>query len=195
MFWWFTGYMALDQGCRPNRHEIGETAHRLFAERGYDQVSMSDVARTVGLSFEGLRNLFPTKEALVLGASADGPIWILDRFESMPKDLPSRYALKQAFVERIALFAEDRMRLWRSAVLTAPSELQQLVSLGVIERAALIAMVAERMGVEPQDDPRPSVMVTEVISAASHAYEIWLYDKSDQPLLELIKSSLDQIPD
>jgi AcrR family transcriptional regulator len=188
-------HMALDQGCRPDRHEISEKAQRLFAERGYDRVSMSEVAGAVGLSFEELRRMVPNKEALVLGASADGPIWILDRFESLPKDMPVWRALKAAFSERIALFSEERMRLWRSAVLTAPPELQQLVSLGVIERAALISMVAERMDVDPKDDPRPSVMVTEVISTVAQAYEIWLYDESSRPLMELINESLDQLPD
>jgi hypothetical protein len=170
-------HMALDQGCRPDRHEISEKAQRLFAERGYDRVSMSEVAGAVGLSFEELRRMVPNKDALVL------------------KDMPVWRALKAAFSERIALFSEERMRLWRSAVLTAPPELQQLVSLGVIERAALISMVAERMDVDPKDDPRPSVMVTEVISTVAQAYEIWLYDESSRPLMELINESLDQLPD
>lgn len=85
------------------------------------------------------------------------------------------------------------MQLWRLAALTAPPELQQLVALGVIERAALVAMVAERMGVDSKIDPRPSVMVTDVIGAVQEAYEIWLHGKSDRPLLVLLKESFSRI--
>lgn len=51
---------------RETRGRLGDVAARLFAERGYDEVSMSDVARAAGVSDQTVYNYFPTKPDLVL---------------------------------------------------------------------------------------------------------------------------------
>jgi AcrR family transcriptional regulator len=51
---------------RETRNRLADTAARLFAERGYDAVSMSDVAATAGVADQTLYNYFPTKPDLVL---------------------------------------------------------------------------------------------------------------------------------
>jgi AcrR family transcriptional regulator len=48
------------------RHQLADVAARLFAEHGYDAVSVSDVARTAGVSDQTVFNYFPTKPELVL---------------------------------------------------------------------------------------------------------------------------------
>jgi len=48
------------------RHRLGEVAARLFAERGYDAVAVSDVARAADVSDQTVYNYFPTKPELVL---------------------------------------------------------------------------------------------------------------------------------
>jgi AcrR family transcriptional regulator len=48
------------------RHQLADVAARLFAERGYDAVSVSDVARAAGVSDQTVFNYFPTKPELVL---------------------------------------------------------------------------------------------------------------------------------
>src|SRR5947209_13957750 len=47
------------------RQLIADTAARLFAERGYEQVAVSDVAREAEVAEQTLYNYFPTKEQLV----------------------------------------------------------------------------------------------------------------------------------
>jgi len=48
------------------RHRLADVAARLFAERGYDAVSVSDVARAADVSDQTVYNYFPTKPELVL---------------------------------------------------------------------------------------------------------------------------------
>lgn len=50
---------------RETRERLGDVAARLFAEHGYDEVSMSDVARAAGVSDQTVYNYFPTKPDLV----------------------------------------------------------------------------------------------------------------------------------
>jgi AcrR family transcriptional regulator len=47
------------------RQVISDVAARLFAERGYEQVAVSDVAREAEVSEQTVYNYFPTKEQLV----------------------------------------------------------------------------------------------------------------------------------
>jgi len=47
------------------RRLIAETAARLFAERGYEQVTVSEIARAAEVAEQTLYNYFPTKEQLV----------------------------------------------------------------------------------------------------------------------------------
>ncbi len=50
---------------RETRRQIAEAAVGLFAERGFEQVPVSDVARAAGVSVATVFNYFGTKEALV----------------------------------------------------------------------------------------------------------------------------------
>src|SRR2546428_13706616 len=47
------------------RRLIADTAARLFAERGYENVAVSDVAREAEVAEQTVYNYFPTKERLV----------------------------------------------------------------------------------------------------------------------------------
>ncbi|GAA1722419.1 TetR/AcrR family transcriptional regulator [Fodinicola feengrottensis] len=50
--------------ARTHRH-IADTAARLFAERGYEAVTVSEIARAAEVAEQTLYNYFPTKEQLV----------------------------------------------------------------------------------------------------------------------------------
>ncbi|HEX5195340.1 MAG TPA: TetR family transcriptional regulator, partial [Solirubrobacteraceae bacterium] len=51
---------------RHTRQTISDVATTLFATRGFDEVTVSEVAERVGVSEKTVYNYFPTKEAMVL---------------------------------------------------------------------------------------------------------------------------------
>lgn len=61
---------------RLTRQQLTDTATRMFLEKGFDAVRVSEVAAVCGVSEKTVFNYFPTKEALVL-----------DRFETAPEVL------------------------------------------------------------------------------------------------------------
>src|SRR4051794_2841798 len=68
--------MGAQPGLRERKKEqtrqaIAETAQRLFAERGFDAVTVADVARAADLSQGTVFNYFPTKEDLFYGQMED----------------------------------------------------------------------------------------------------------------------------
>ncbi|HEV3229705.1 MAG TPA: TetR family transcriptional regulator [Solirubrobacteraceae bacterium] len=64
--------MATELGLRERKKQhtrqlISDTARRLFAERGFEQVTVADVARAADVSEGTVFNYFPAKEDLVYG--------------------------------------------------------------------------------------------------------------------------------
>ena len=64
--------MDADLGLRERkkkqtRHVIAETALRLFNERGFDAVTVAQVAKAADVSEATVFNYFPTKESLFFG--------------------------------------------------------------------------------------------------------------------------------
>ena len=53
------------------KHDIREAARRLFAARGYDSVSMRDIAQEVGKHQGGIYNHFSSKQALLVDLMQD----------------------------------------------------------------------------------------------------------------------------
>src|ERR1700742_3824371 len=65
--------MAQARGLRERKKEqtravIARTAIRMFLERGFDHVSIAEIAAAAGVSKMTVTNYFPTKEDLVISA-------------------------------------------------------------------------------------------------------------------------------
>jgi AcrR family transcriptional regulator len=60
-----------ERGGPQTRARIREVANRLFIERGYDSVTVAEVARAAGVSSVTVFNHFPRKEDLFLDRTAD----------------------------------------------------------------------------------------------------------------------------
>jgi AcrR family transcriptional regulator len=60
-----------ERGGPQTRARISEVAARLFLERGYDAVTVAEVAREAGVSSVTVFNHFPRKEDLFLDREAD----------------------------------------------------------------------------------------------------------------------------
>ncbi|HEY4269024.1 MAG TPA: TetR/AcrR family transcriptional regulator [Galbitalea sp.] len=60
-----------ERGGPQTRARIRETANRLFIERGYDSVTVAEVAREAGVSSVTVFNHFPRKEDLFLDRTSD----------------------------------------------------------------------------------------------------------------------------
>src|SRR5215471_3305322 len=75
------------------RQQIADTAWRLFAERGFDEVPVAEIARQAGVSEATVFNYFPTKEDLVFHRMEAFEQGLLDAL----RDRPDGESIVQAF--------------------------------------------------------------------------------------------------
>ncbi|HEX6526549.1 MAG TPA: TetR/AcrR family transcriptional regulator [Streptosporangiaceae bacterium] len=98
--------------ARTRRH-IADTAARLFAEHGYEQVAVSDVAREAEVAEQTVYNHFGTKEQLV----TDRDEQIRDRLRELIRTRPSGVtpaaAVREYILKSVAGIRDIPAERWR----------------------------------------------------------------------------------
>jgi AcrR family transcriptional regulator len=92
---------------RETRERLGDVAARLFAEHGYDEVSIADVAGAAGVSEPTVYNYFPTKPDLVFDRADE----VLEKIRGAisrrdPQQSPAD-AMRSLVLEDIDRYVED----------------------------------------------------------------------------------------
>ncbi len=154
------------------RQQLSDTATRMFMERGFDGVRVTEIAEACGVSEKTVFNYFPTKEAL-----------ILDRLESTMASLktgladpgvpPVRAVLQILDDELVAmtswLAAQDDPAQASAAIRRFGTLIRDTPSLGAYQSdmmdqftAVAAGILATRAGTRP-DDPEPQIAATALL--------------------------------
>ena len=158
---------------------ITNVALDLFAERGFDDVSVDDVARAAGISRRTLFRYYPTKNAIPWG-DFDAHLGLMrSLLHAEPYDAPMSVALRSAllafnrFDETETARHRERMRvILETAALQAHS-----MTMYAGWRAVVADFVARRLGVKAAD-LLPQTIAWTMLGVAMSAYENWLADES-----------------
>lgn len=120
------------------RSRIAETAARLFALKGYEDVTVVDVARAAEVAEKTVYNYFPTKDHLVLDRDQEELARLLAMLAGRPPGVSpasvvGEYAL--GIVSALARVAPDRVRGTLSYLVAANPEVRE-ICLEMIDRHA-----------------------------------------------------------
>jgi AcrR family transcriptional regulator len=140
-----TGLRELKK-ARTRRHIAG-TAARLFAERGYEHVTVTDVAREAEVAEQTVYNYFPTKEHLVTDREEQIQDRLSDLIRSRPPGITPAAAIRGAVVESVAGIRSIPPEQWRGELgyLAAISPAVHRLALELTDRlaAALAAAISD----------------------------------------------------
>jgi AcrR family transcriptional regulator len=139
------------------RELIAETARRLFSERGFDRVTIAEVARAAEVSEQTVFNYFPTKEDLVY--------WRLESFEeellATVREREPGESVVQAFgrfvLRRRGLLARpepdarERLTELTRTITESPALLAREREIFERYTASLAALIAEEVGAGAED--------------------------------------------
>ena len=135
--------------------QLQQTALRLFSERGFDEVTVEEIAATAGVSHMTFYRYFPTKESVVLDDPYD-PV-IGTAVAGQNQELPPLQRVRRGFLEvldhmdpsgddavriRVRLAIDNpslRARIWENNHRTEDVIVTALTSTGVAKRAAVVA--------------------------------------------------------
>lgn len=135
------------------RRLISDTAARLFAEHGYEQVAVSDVAREAEVAEQTVYNYFKTKEQLVTDREQQVGDQLCDLIRSRPPAVTPAAAIREFVLADVAGIRRIPPELWRGELgyLAAVSPTVHRLVLELIDRqaAALAAAIGDTSDVPP----------------------------------------------
>jgi AcrR family transcriptional regulator len=137
------------------RELIADTARRLFAERGFDQVTVAEVARAANVSEVTVFNYFPTKEDLLYGGMQFFEERLLDAVRNRQPGESVLEAFRRPIIEGFKRLATDEAT---AAIIASGNLIHASPALEVREREIvanytrmLADLLAEEAGVKPGD--------------------------------------------
>jgi mycofactocin system transcriptional regulator len=174
---------------------ISNVAIDLFTARGFDDVSVDDVAEAAGIARRTLFRYYPSKNALPWGDFEAHLARMRDLLSDLDPDVGIDAALRTAllafntFDEAETARHRQRMRvILQTAALQAYS-----MTMYAGWRAVVVAFVARRLGMK-EADLVPQTVAWTMLGVALSAYQVWLDDESVS-LLEALGDAFDTVSD
>jgi AcrR family transcriptional regulator len=147
-----TGLRELKK-ARARRH-IADTAARLFAEHGYEHVSVTDVARAAEVAEQTVYNYFATKEQLVTDRDQQIQDRLVDLIRSRPPGLTPAAAIRGFVLSSVDAIRAIPSENWRGELgyLAAISPAVHRLALELADRqaAAMAGAIKDTGPVPPE---------------------------------------------
>jgi AcrR family transcriptional regulator len=136
------------------RRLIADTAARLFAERGYERVTVTDVAREAEVAEQTVYNYFPTKERLVTDREEQVQDRLCDLIRSRPPGVTPSAAIRGFVLEAVAGIRGIQPEIWRGELgylaAISPTVHRLVLELAGRQAAALAAAISDTTAVAPE---------------------------------------------
>jgi AcrR family transcriptional regulator len=176
------------------RDEIGRLAMQLFAEHGFDNVTVDDIAAAAGTSPRTFFRYFMTKDEIVLDYERTLQERLVAALRSRPSDEGPVEALRQAYIQTSHVEPADRARVLQlGRVLdSAPALRAQVNGERIADYPELTRHLADRMGTDPTD-VRIRVIVASMGAVAATEFRTWVSGGGRGDPAEHIARALDVI--
>ena len=136
------------------RQLIADTAARLFAEHGYEQVSVGDVAREAEVAEQTIYNYFRTKEQLVTDRDQQIQDRLSDLIRNRPAGITPAAAIRHYVLDSVSAIRSIAPELWRGEIgyLAAISPTVHRLALEMTDRqaTALAQAIRDSSAIPPE---------------------------------------------
>jgi AcrR family transcriptional regulator len=159
--------------------EVESVALRLFDERGFNEVTVEDVASEAGISVRTFYRYFPTKEDVLHARIVRRAENLRVALAARPVDEPPLHSVRIALTDEAAEQDPEMMRQWISVIAMTPNVLRGV--LGVIQLQANRVMAeffGARLGLPP-DALVPTVLASAVGGVIQATQTQWFFHGGD----------------
>jgi AcrR family transcriptional regulator len=173
---------------------IQAEALRLFADKGYTQTTVEDIADAAAISPRTFFRYFPSKEDVVMWDEYDDPV-ALDLLAAQPEDEPLAETIRAVVRETLeGLYRHDPERLLTRVQLasTVPELRARFVEEQTRGIEQLTEVFATRRGARV-DELTLRVVGSAMLAAVSVALDAWQRDGGKADLLALLDRATDAL--
>lgn len=177
------------------RAALSWAALNLAVERGLENVLVEDIAARANVSPRTFNNYFSSKEEAICAISTDRIAGIVAAFRERPADEPLWDSLTAAILVPYDVPVDpDRDFVKRGQlVLRHPALQAETMRAQLSVEAALTDEVAERLGIDPEQDIYPNLVVSVASAALYTALRHWAASPESRPFLRTLRAALDQV--
>jgi AcrR family transcriptional regulator len=131
---------------------LQEAAMALFIERGYDAVTVADIAQRAGLTKRTFFNHFADKREVIFAAADEFEASIVETLTHADPGLDPLAAVVQAYTQGAAMIVDyPELVRAREALVASSQELQERDLMKMASLTAKIAAVLLDRGISPRD--------------------------------------------
>ncbi|WP_328899132.1 TetR/AcrR family transcriptional regulator [Streptomyces sp. NBC_00441] len=161
---------------RATRDALAGAALRMAADRGFEQVTVEAVTDAVGVSVRTFFNYFPCLEDAITRPVQETAERTRRAVLNAPEHLTALDALSEAIAQELASIEEDheRWELQLEVLRKSPALLPNFLAARGADETAMVAVVAERIGQDPETDLYPRLLAHVAVAAVRAAVEVWV---------------------
>ena len=170
---------------------LARAAFELFAERGYEQTTVADIASRAGLTERTFFRHFSDKREVLFSGQSQLTEALVSSIAGAPESSGPLAAVAVALATVGEYFEEIRDRARnRQAIIAANPELRERE---LIKLASLATAMAEALRERGVPEPAASLAAEAGMAVFRIAFERWVSDAGQPDLPTIIRESLDQM--
>lgn len=172
------------------RGRLMRAALELYAERGFDQTTVADIAERAGVTERTFFRYFTDKREVLFDGAGRLQEVVVEAIASAPAAAPMEVTA-QAFATGAALLEERRdFARQRAAVIAATPSLQERELLKLASLGAAAAEALRRRGVP---GPAAGLAAETGVTVFRIGFERWIGDASSATLAQCIREALEEL--
>jgi AcrR family transcriptional regulator len=173
------------------RSRLEQAALELYSERGFQQVTVEEIAQRAGLTERTFFRHFADKREVLFSGAALLQEHLVQALENAPRSLSAIDATGVAVESALALFAERRPHARkRQTIIDANAELQERERIKLASLASALADGLRRRGVS---DPSAVFAAEMGITVFRIAFERWIDETNERDTSQLVRESLNEL--
>jgi AcrR family transcriptional regulator len=176
----------------PNaRGRLEQAALALYGERGFENVTVAEIAGRAGLTERTFFRHYADKREVLFGGSSMLQEFLVRAVAEAPEASAPIEVVVAALEGVGALFEERRdLSRQRQAIIDANPELQERE---LIKLATLATALADALRERGVSEPAASLTGQAGIAVFRVAFERWVYDTGQRDLSELVRESFEEL--
>ena len=174
------------------RSRIEEAALELFAERGFESVTVAEIAARAGLTERTFFRHFPDKREVLFGGQAEFQEFLVESVLAAPATMAPLDAVALAFTSIAHEIIEERRALVekRNAVVSAVKGLKERE---LLKLTALSHAIAGALRVRGVPEPAATLAAESGVAVFTIAFDRWIEATNESSFAQKLAETFDEL--